>query len=722
MRRSEPQIDCAAPDLLEARRIASGTHEDPFRFLGLHRTDAGWTLRSFAPGAQTLTLADEQAALDPLGDTGVFAMTADRSPEGRTFFAQGPESAWRFVCPYQFGPRLGALDEHLIGEGTHLRLWEALGAHPCRHEGHDGVAFAVWAPRARRVSVVGDFNGWDGRRHAMRRRGAGLWEVFVPDLAPGARYKFELIDAEGQLAPPKADPVGFAAELRPGDCSVVAAPAPAQTTPVRDVAARARPISIYEVHLASWRRGPGDRPLTWAELADRLPAYAAGMGFTHVEALPVMEHPLDESWGYQPVGLFAPTRRHGPPEAFGRFVEACAEAGLGLILDWVPAHFPADAHGLARFDGAPLYEYADPREGEHPDWGTLIYDWRRPEVRNFLVASALYWVKARGVAGLRVDAVASMLYRDYSRRDGEWLPNAEGGRENREAEAFLRQLTEMLSREAPGSLLFAEESTAWPGVTKPAAEGGLGFDFKWSMGWMNDTLRYMNTDPAERGAHHSKLTFGFHYAFSEAFVLPLSHDEVTHGKGSILGRMPGARAERFANLRAYYAFMWAHPGKKLLFMGQEFGQESEWDHAAGLPWEALEDPPHEGARRLVARLNALYREEPALHRADAEEGGFRWIDGAADEAAVLSFLRRAEGAEPVMALFNFSGLERRGWRFGAPAAGRWRRILETEDDRFGGAGATAAAVEAEPVPAHGFDNSVVVDLAPLSAVWLRREG
>ncbi|MFN3260279.1 MAG: 1,4-alpha-glucan branching protein GlgB [Pikeienuella sp.] len=704
----------------EARLVAEGRHEASYDFLGLHEDGDGWSLRAFAPGANAARL-EGGPALRPLGETGVFAARLAAPPEARSIMAEGPGGAWSFPCPYRFGPLLGALDEHLIGEGTHLRLWEALGAHLLIHEGVAGVAFAVWAPRARRVSVVGDFNAWDGRRNVMRRRGAGLWEAFVPGLEAGARYKFELLGPDGALLPPKADPLGRAAELRPGDCSVVARPLPAPDMAPEAPGARARPISIYEVHLASWRRGPGGRPLTWDELAEALPPYAAALGFTHIEALPVMEHPFDGSWGYQPVGLFAPTRRHGPPERFSRFVEACAEAGLGLILDWVPAHFPEDAHGLARFDGEPLYEYADPREGAHPDWGTLVYDFGRAEVRNFLLASALYWVKARGVAGLRVDAVAAMLYRDHSRLPGEWLPNVHGGRENLEAESFIRLLTETLAREAPGALLFAEESSAWPGVTAPAEEGGLGFDFKWNMGWAHDTLRYMSLDPAERPANHRDIAFSFHYAFSEAFVLALSHDEVAVGRGSVLGRMPGDGATRLAQLRTYYAFMWAHPGKKLLFMGQEFAQSSAWDHEAALPWGEADAPGHAGVARLVADLNRLYAEEPALHALDAAPEGFRWIDGGAADTAALAFLRQAPGAAPLMALFNFSAAPLSGWRFGAPAPGRWRRVLDTEKARYGGPGCGPEIAEAEAEPAHGFAHSLALDLPPFSAVWLRHE-
>ncbi|MEX2481897.1 MAG: 1,4-alpha-glucan branching protein GlgB [Gammaproteobacteria bacterium] len=705
-----------------ARRIAAGQHVKPFAFLGAHPHGAQWIVRTFAPGATAASLVDADGAktpMQPAGADGVFDVVTARMPESRRIEAENPQARWTYEDPFRFGPVLGELDEHLLGEGTHWRLWEVLGAHVRHHEKAQGVAFAVWAPHARRVSVVGDFNDWDGRRHVMRRRGAsGIWEIFAPGVAAGARYKYEVLGADGTLLPPKADPLGFAAELRPDNCSVVShlperGAVEAARRPGRDGADV--PMSIYEVHLSSWRRGPAGRPLSWRELGEQLPDYAKDLGFTHIEVLPVSEHPFDGSWGYQPIGLFAPTSRHGDAAGFADFVAACHDAGLGLILDWVPAHFPSDAHGLARFDGTALYEHADPRQGLHRDWGTLIYNFGRTEVANFLIANALYWIKVFGVDGLRVDAVASMLYRDYSREAGEWVPNVHGGRENLEAVDFIRRLNARLREEAPQAITIAEESTAWPGVTRSEAEAGLGFGWKWNMGWMNDTLAYMAEDPMHRGAHHAKMTFGFHYAFSERFILPLSHDEVVHGKRTILGRMPGDRAAKFANLRAYYAFMWAHPGKKLLFMGQEFGQETEWSHDGELPFGALADPLHGGVQNLVRDLNRLHRESPALHRCDTCAAGFEWIDGAADEAAVIAFARKAPGAAPVIALFNFSGVERRDWRFGAPAAGRWRRVIDTADAAYGGPGTgPEVAIAAQATPSHGMAQSICVTLAPLS--------
>ena len=535
---------------------------------------------------------------------------------------------WEEDDPFRFGPVLGEMDEHLLGEGSHLELWKVLGAHPVTRDGVAGVHFAVWAPDARRVSVVGDFNHWDGRRHPMRRRGStGVWEIFLPGVAEGARYKFELLGVDGALLPQKADPVGFGAEHPPATASIV-----------RDLGGkvwrdgdwldkrgeagrRDRPIAIYEVHLGSWKRADeGSRPLSYRELAEDLVPYVRDMGFTHIEMMPISEHPFDGSWGYQPIGLFAPTSRHGTLGELRDFVEACHAADLGLILDWVPGHFPTDGHGLAGFDGTALYEYADPREGFHRDWNTLIFNYARHEVRSYLIANALYWLKEHHLDGLRVDAVASMLYRDYSRPEGEWVPNVEGGRENLEAIAFLERLNEVVYGHCKGVATFAEESTAFPGVSRPTDAGGLGFGYKWNMGWMNDTLDYMRRDPVHRKHHHRQMTFGIHYAFSENFVLPLSHDEVVHGKGSLLAKMPGDEDQRFANLRAYLAFMWCHPGKKLLFMGQDFAQAREWNHDAGLDWRLLAEPRHAGVQRLVRDLNRLYRTTPALHELDCEEG------------------------------------------------------------------------------------------------------
>lgn len=532
-------------------------------------------------------------------------------------------SKQRSADPYAFGPIPGDLDLHLIGEGRHLRLGDALGAHAARIDGVDGVRFAVWAPNAARVAVVGDFNGRDGRRHGMRLRpDAGVWEIFIPGVGPGARYKYELLGTDGNLLPLKADPVARTSECPPLTASVVPAADAFSWSDDDWMAERAQrnhataPMSIYEVHAASWIRDADGNALDWDALADRLVPYVASMGFTHVELLPITEHPFGGSWGYQPLGLFTPTGRHGAPDGFARFVDRCHREGIGVLLDWVPAHFPSDAHGLARFDGTALYEHADPGEGFHKDWNTLIYNHGRNEVSGFLIASALEWLRRYHVDGLRVDAVASMLYRDYSREPGEWIRNVHGGRENYESVAFLRRLNDVVAAHCPGALVIAEESTAWPGVSAPVQQGGLGFSHKWNVGWMHDTLAYMAEDPLHRRYHHHKLTFGMVYAYSERFVLPISHDEVVHGKGSLLGRMPGDRWQKLANLRAYLAFMWAHPGRKLLFMGCEIAQEREWNHDGQVDWQLLDDAPHRGVQQLVRDLNRLHATLPALHARD----------------------------------------------------------------------------------------------------------
>ena len=730
--------DPAAPDRTltdsaQSARIAAGRHPCLFDVLGAHPDGDGWVLRAFVPGAESVRAESPEGAvladLAPQGDDVFAARVADRPAAWRLRARRGGDD-WTEEDPYRFGPVLGDQDEHYLSEGRHGRLWEALGAHPMTHEGAEGVHFAVWAPNASRVSVVGDFNGWDGRRHVLRPRGAsGVWEIFAPGLAPGARYKYELLGPDGALLPPKADPVGFGAELRPDNCSVV-----------RDLRGRVwkdgdwmssraarqsidAPISVYEVHLASWRKPDGGW-LSWRELADQLVPYVQGLGFTHLELLPITEHPLDASWGYQPVGLFAPTSRHGDADAFRDFVEACHAAGLGLILDWVPAHFPADPHGLGRFDGTALYEHADPRQGFHPDWNTLIYNYGRREVANYLIANARYWLGEHHIDGLRVDAVASMLYLDYSRAEGQWVPNPQGGRENLDAVDFLRRMNAEVYGDDASVMTVAEESTAWPGVSRPAHEGGLGFGFKWNMGWMHDTLKYFERDPIHRSHHYGELTFGLLYAFSENFVLPLSHDEVVHGKGSLLAKMPGARWDQFANLRALYALMWAHPGKKLLFMGQEWGQRAEWNHEAGLDWDALGDPLHGGLQRLVGDLNRLYRAEPALHRQDCRPEGFQWVEANAADQSVFAWLRHGgPGDRPALCVLNLSGTEWTGRRLGVPQPGRWAERLNSDAEVYGGAGrGNLGGATAEAVPANGFDQSLVLTLPPLGGLILTPEG
>ena len=718
--------------------ICHGRHGDPFAVLGMHAEPQGGRLsaRAFLPQAQGVRVL-ERGTARPLGtlvqrDPQGFFEARLRIRKPRPYllevrWADGSECV--LEDPYRFGPVLGAVDAWLLAEGTHLRPCEVLGALPREMEGVAGTSFAVWAPNASRASVVGDFNHWDGRRHPMRlRRECGVWEIFLPGVGAGARYKFELLDGEGRLLPQKADPFGRQAELRPATASVVAPLPPRQALSVARQAANAldAPISIYEVHLGSWRRvaGQGNRWLDWDELAEALVPYASDMGFTHLELMPVSEHPFDGSWGYQTLGLFAPTSRFGPPEGFTRFVARAHAAGLGVLVDWVPAHFPADAHGLGRFDGTHLFEYADPREGFHNDWNTLIYNFGRTEVRNFLVASALYWLERHGVDGLRVDAVASMLYRDYSRRPGEWIPNVHGGRENLEAISLLRRLNEVIGSERPGAATIAEESTAFPAVSRPTWAGGLGFHFKWNMGWMHDTLAYMSRDPVHRPYHHGEMTFGMVYAFHENFVLPLSHDEVVHGKGSLLGRMPGDRWQKFANLRAYLGYMWAHPGKKLLFMGGEFAQEREWNHDGSLDWHLLADPGHAGVQRLVRDLNHLYRGAPALWQRDFGPEGFEWIDHEDSRRCLLSFVRRdATGQGLVLVLCNFAPVVHHGLRLGVPVAGRWRERLNTDSSHYGGSnvGTPLGVASSEAVEAHGRSDSIVVTVPPLATVYLEWE-
>ncbi len=715
--------------------IAAARQEDPFAVLGPHLTDRGWVIRAFVTDALSVCAVTRAGA--PITELG--------RREGDFFEALIPGAAERptyrlevtradgvelYEDAYAFGPALGPLDDYLLVEGSHKQLYRRLGAQLRHHEGVDGVVFAVWAPDASRVSVVGDFNQWDGPKCQMRKRiDSGLWEIFVPHLGAGAVYKYEIVSADGVVQPLKADPFGFEAEMRPSTASIVARTMDYAWTDAdylknrKQGESRRRPISIFEVHLGSWRRGDDNRFLSYDELADQLIPYAVDLGFTHLELLPISEHPLDASWGYQPIGLFAPTRRFGEPEAFARFVDRAHAARLGVILDWVPAHFPTDAHGLAHFDGGPLYEYADPRKGYAPDWGTAIYDFGRKEVANFLYASALYWIDRYHVDGLRVDAVASMLYLDYSRKPGEWLPNAEGGNENRDAIAFLKRSNELIYGLFPGAMTIAEESTAFAGVSTPTNLGGLGFGFKWNMGWMHDTLEYMSRDPIYRRWSHDKMTFGLLYAFAENFILPVSHDEVVHGKGSLVGKMPGDEWQRFANARAYYGFMWGHPGKKLLFMGQEFGQTSEWNCDEALPWRLLDFWPHQGLQALVRDLNRLYHETPALYARDCELQGFRWIVANDEMRSVLALLRTGEASDPPVAVVsNFTPEVRENYRIGLPQPGRWREALNTDAALYGGSNiGNLGAVEAEPRPLHGLTASVALTLPPLATVFLVHE-
>ncbi len=715
-----PPFDIAKDKVLA---LANAQLTDPFTLLGPYSGGVAGQLVAFVPGADAVVaLCDAEVPLMQVTD-GLWAGRIAPDAPYRLRAARGGEE-WAFEDPYRFGPVLGEMDEHLFSEGTHKRLWHILGARVMAHQGVEGTAFAVWAPGARAVSVVGAFNFWDGRRHPMRPRGTtGIWELFIPELGEGTPYKYQITGADGTLQPLKADPLGFGSEHPPANASVI-----------RDIRGygwkdgdwmesratrndRRAPISIYEVHLGSWKRKDGRR-LSSVEAAEDLVDYVADMGFTHIELMPVSEYPFDGSWGYQPVGLYAPTVRHGPPHEFRDLIDAAHRRGIGVVLDWVPGHFPADAHGLARFDGTHLYEHADPREGYHPDWNTLIYNYGRREVANFLTSNALYWLEEYHVDGLRVDAVASMLYRDYSRKEGEWVPNVHGGRENLEAIAFLRAANRLAYGESPGIMTVAEESTAFPGVSAPAHAGGLGFGFKWNMGWMNDTLRYMAEDPVNRKYHHHLLTFGIHYAFSENFILPISHDEVVHGKGSMLARMPGDNWQKFANLRAYYGFMWGHPGKKLLFMGCEFGQRAEWNHDSELPWDEAAQPANAGLQRLVRDLNALYRDTPALHARDCEPEGFGWLDGGATELSVIAFSRHAPDAPAVAVICNFTPMPRR-WRCPLPAPGRWREALNTDAPEYGGTGVgNGGAVMAAEAPSMGQPASAEIELPPLATLFL----
>jgi 1,4-alpha-glucan branching enzyme len=703
-----------------AREIIAGRHADPVRYLGPHTENDETVVRVFLPNARRVVAVGEhgERELARIDDAGLFAGPFD-DPYYR-LRALFDDNEVELEDAYRFSPLLSDYDLYLLGEGTHLRLYEKLGAHPLTREGVAGVGFVVWAPNAQRVSVVGDFNFWDGRRHAMRVRGNGYWEIFVPGARADEKYKYEIVSRAGHLLL-KSDPLGFASEVRPATASIVIDPTKQpRPAPARgDINALDQPMSIYEVHLGSWRRKGehGQYWLTYRELADQLPAYTAQMGFTHVELLPVMEHPFDGSWGYQTTGLYAPTSRFGSSAEFAMLVDALHKAGLGVLLDWVPGHFPDDPHGLAQFDGTALYEHADPRQGRHLDWGTMIYNYGRVEVSNFLLSNALFWFDRYRVDGLRVDAVASMLYLDYSRPAGGWVPNKYGGRENIDAIEFLRRTNTEAFKHYPHVTTAAEESTAWPMVSRPVDWGGLGFGYKWNMGWMHDTLEYISKDPIDRRYHHGDILFGLQYAFSENFILPLSHDEVVHGKRSVLGRMPGDRWQRFANLRAYYAFMFGHPGKKLLFMGSEFGQDGEWNHDVSLPWHLTEQAEHAGVQRLVRDLNRLYRDTPALHALDCDAAGFEWL--VADDAArsTYAWLRKGRSAnERCVVAVNFTPEVTRDYRVRVPYSGRWREALNSDAAIYGGSNAGNAGAVSTVVTHDGPELRLVVP--PLGAVFL----
>jgi 1,4-alpha-glucan branching enzyme len=724
-------------DAQSAAALAEAVHGDPFSVLGPHDTPQGRVIRSFLPGAlkvEVLRRSDGEvlSTLEPASEAGLFENLVPEQGPYRLRI-QWPGAVQEMEDPYSFGLLLSDLDLHLFNEGRHFELARCLGAQSLTIDGVPGVRFALWAPSARRVAVVGDFNSWDRRRHPMRvRYGSGVWEIFVPCVAPGSYYKYDILGPDGAKLPWKADPVARQTEPPPGTASVVPRPDDCRWHDETWMAARGRrqapdaPIAIYEVHLGSWlkRDERHQQSSMWDFVIERLVPYLCEMKFTHLELLPITEHPFGGSWGYQPLGLFAPSGRFGPPEGLLRFVDALHCAGIGIILDWVPAHFPTDPHGLARFDGTALYEHLDPREGFHRDWNTYIYNFGRREVQGFLIASALYWLEHFHIDGLRVDAVASMLYRDYSRREGEWIPNVYGGRENLEAVGFLRHLNAMVGERCPGAIIVAEESTAWPGVSRPLSTGGLGFSYKWNMGWMHDTLDYMTKDPIHRRYHHDDITFGLLYAFSENFILPLSHDEVVYGKRSLISKMPGDRWQQFANLRAYFGFMWGHPGKKLLFMGGEFAQEREWNHDHDLDWYLVEDSSHAGVQRLVRDLNALYVSNPALHQRDCESSGFQWTVGDDRANSAFSFLRYAgEKTAPILVACNMTPVPRHAYRIGVPLSGGWREIFNSDSAHYGGSNVgNEGRVEAAVVGAHGQPYSVELLLPPLATIYLRYDG
>lgn len=723
------------------QRLVSATEWDPFSVLGPHRGESsefsGVCIRAFLPEAAEVAVlsgsdGDTPIPMKLVHPAGVFEARWERSLgtdyQFRIVDRQGKSSQRH--DPYAFPPRISDFDLHLYGEGKLYRAYEQLGAQVCTHQNVRGVNFAVWAPNAKRVSVVGDFNEWDGRRHPMRSRGGGgIWELFIPDMHDGAVYKFEILPQNGDAPFLKADPYASSAELRPKTASVVRDLSGHEWRDGEWMAARqkcdplAQPWSIYEVHLGSWRRVPekGSRWLTYSELAQTLIPYVKDMGFTHIELMPVTEHPFDGSWGYQATGYFAPTSRFGTPAEFMAFVDACHQAGIGVLMDWAPAHFPEDPHGLAWFDGTNLYDHSDPRLGFHPEWNSRIFNYGRTEVKNFLINSALSWFDRYHIDGLRVDAVASMLYLDYARKSGEWIPNKFGGRENLEAVEFLKELNAVAHQEHPGIVMIAEESTAWPGVSRPTYVGGLGFTFKWNMGWMHDTLDYFSLDPIYRRYHQHNVTFGLVYAFTENFVLPLSHDEVVHGKKSLLDKMPGDEWQRFANLRALYGHMWGHPGKKMLFMGCEIGQWWEWNHDDSLQWHLLEYDRHRGLQRYVADLNRLYASQPALHQVDYDWTGFQWIDLHDSDHSTLTYFRRAKDpSDIVVCALNLTPVPREAYRMGVPTAGYYRELLNSDSEAYGGSNmGNAGGVQAEGMPWHGQPFSVVITLPPLAAVFFK---
>jgi 1,4-alpha-glucan branching enzyme len=715
----------------DLQRIVQARHHDPFAVLGRHPEHGRDVVRALLPQAETVRVGENGPEMSRIPGTDLFECILEhgaRIPQHyRLFWQDKSGRQGSHIDPYTFPPQLADFDLHLFGEGKHWHIYRILGAHPHTVDGISGTLFATWAPNAERVSIVGDFNHWDGRTHSMRvRGGSGVWELFIPELPPGTVYKFEIRNRQQGTVLLKTDPYGQRFELRPNNASIVV---PEETFEWKDgnwIETRKsrdwlhEPMSVYEVHLGSWRLDANGEFMNYRELAEQLVAYVKELGFSHIELLPITEHPFDGSWGYQTTGYFAPTSRFGTPDDFRWFVDYCHRHGIGVFLDWVPAHFPKDAHGLAWFDGTPLYEHEDPRLGEHRDWGTLIYNYGRNEVRNFLIGSALFWLEEFHLDGLRVDAVASMLYLDYSREPGDWIPNKYGGNENLEAIAFLRELNTVTHQQFPGTLVMAEESTAWPQVTRPTWTGGLGFSMKWNMGWMHDTLVYFSKDPIHRHYHHDQLTFGLLYAFTENFILPFSHDEVVHGKKSMLYKMPGDEWQRFANLRLLYTFMFTYPGKKLLFMGSEFGQGEEWNAAKALDWHLLDYPYHSGVSKLLGDLNRLYAKIPALHSHDFETRGFEWIDCHDAPQSILSYLRRARDEFTVM-VFNFTPVVRHNYRIGIPEPGIYREVLNSDSVHYGGSNVGNSAVESEAREWMGRPYSVNLTLPPLGGVVLVRE-
>ncbi|GLX83289.1 1,4-alpha-glucan branching protein GlgB [Thalassotalea eurytherma] len=714
------------------KAIKNAIHDQPHQVLGVSADESGYlTVSCFMPSAQQVSIYAKNtkkviAKLNKVDDSGFFSKKLRRKKHFEYLLEVTINgSTSRIEDPYAFSPTLGELDIHLLSEGNHLHPYNILGAHQKTINGVSGVSFAVWAPNAKRVSVIGEFNQWDGRCHPLSNQShSGYWSLFLPNIEAGSLYKFELVDSDNNLLSLKADPYGIQAQFRPDTASIVNSEKDYKWQDQTWLKARAArnsrhaPISIYEVHLGSWQRDENNEFLNYRELADQLIPYTLDMGFTHIQLMPVSEFPYDGSWGYQPVGLFAPTARFGDADDFKYFIDQCHQANLGVLIDWVPGHFPVDQHGLAQFDGTHLFEHADPRQGFHPDWNTLIYNYGRTEVANFLRASALHWLDRFHVDGIRVDAVASMLYLDYSRKEGEWIPNEHGGRENLEAVAFLQRFNEELYREYPGTFSVAEESTSWPGVSKPTSEGGLGFGYKWNMGWMNDTLEYMKRDPIHRQHHHNDVSFGLVYAFDENFILPISHDEVVHGKGSMIDRMPGDAWQKFANLRAYYGFMWAHPGKKLLFMGCEFAQGPEWNFEKALEWHQLDIHWHSQVKQLVKDLNNVYQSTPAFYQHDCEHQGFAWLDYENAEQSVYSFIRYGnDGQPPVVVVCNFSNQVYHNFCVGVPQAGHYHETLNTDAGIYGGSNqGNFGGVSSSEKSMHNQANSIDITVPPLATL------